>query len=102
MSKFQKLFQREPYSGGSMADRLIPNGLSRASRNDVFKVCETEQSLRKQRSAYVSMCRGGARAPSRVVPQEYSSPVPAIGTGLLFYREEREMLKSRRWRSLNK
>ena len=50
----------------------LMNGPGRASRKVyTSRVCETEVTLRKQRSAHVCVYRVGATAPSRVVPQEF-------------------------------
>ena len=58
-----------------------------------YRVCETEMTLRKQRSAHAGVRRVGAIAPSRVVPQEFlllslqsvSLMRREVETGVLFY-----------------
>ena len=76
--------------GVSAARKAEPNGLPRVIRT-AFQVsvqrlvCETEMTLREQRSAYVGTRREGTTVPSRVAPQdpEYilSQHVVMTGTG---------------------
>ena len=58
-------------AGGGIAVLQIKlNGLPRAIRNILYEVCAPELALRYQKSAYVSMRRGGRSSPSRVAPQK--------------------------------